>query len=116
MVAEALNTYVTILRGSGENSLGDPVDADQVPLFEHLPAILTETGRSTQDPSTSTPRTVRVTECHVPHWTGVLNTDQIIDERTNDVYMIITVTRPPALFGGPVDTRLDLKRVTAATT
>jgi hypothetical protein len=114
MAAEAANTYVSILRGTGEDSLGDPTDSTQV-LYEHLPAILVETGKQVQDPSTASPRTIRAVECHVPYWTGMLNTDRIVDEQTNDTYIVIGVTRPPTLFGAPADYRLDLKRVTAAT-
>lgn len=52
--------------------------------------------------------------CHVPAWLGVLSTDRIYDESTADTYIIISVTRPPTLYGAPVDELLQLNRVTAA--
>jgi hypothetical protein len=108
------NTTVSVLRGTTTNAFGDEVDLNES-AFEHVPALLIETGRNVQDPSTPTPRTIRQIVCHVPPWTGVLDTDRIIDEATGSVYIIISVTRPPTLMGAPVDIRCDLKRVTAST-
>lgn len=112
MTAEAANTLVTVFRGTTKNAFGDDVDSN-TPYLEHIPAILTETGRTIQDPSSETPRTIRQVTCHLPPWTGVLNTDRLFDESTSDTYIILGVTRPPTLFGAPVDTMLQLKRVTA---
>lgn len=112
MVAEAANTSVSILRGTATDPYGDTVDSG-TPYMFGVPAILTETGRSIQDPSTPMPRTIRSITCHVPPWTGVQDTDQIYDESTGDTYIILGVTRPPTLIGTPVDMLLTLKRVTA---
>jgi hypothetical protein len=111
-VAETQNTTCTVYRSTTVNQFGDVID-NNVPFLEHLPATLIETGKSVQDPSTPTPRTIRQIQCWVPEWAGVLNTDRILDERTGDVYIIIGVTKPPTIIGVPVDTRLDLKRVSA---
>ena len=113
MTAEAANAYCTVLRGTTVNPFGDKIDANQV-LYQHVAAILAETGRTIQDPSTPSPRTIREITCKLPSWTGVLNTDQIVDEATGDKYIILGVTRPPTLNGAPVDLYLQLKRVTAA--
>jgi hypothetical protein len=113
-VAEICNTTVQILRGTTYNSYGELVDNDTV-FMENVPAFLAETGKTVQDPSSPTPRTVREIVCHVPQYVGVTDSDQIVDERTGDKYMIISTTRPPSLIGIPVPAVLGLKRVTAQT-
>jgi hypothetical protein len=54
----------------------------------------------------------------VPSWTKVLNSDQIRDDSTGNVYAIEDVTRPPTLItthaGGREDLVLTLRRVTAS--
>lgn len=112
MGAETANTLVTIYRGTTSNQFGDLVDSN-VPYITDLPATLIETGKSVQDPSTPTPRTIRQIYASVPEWAGVLNTDRLRDERTGDVYIIISVTKPPTIIGAPVDTVLGLKRISA---
>lgn len=109
---ELANTSCTILRGTTTTPLGDVIDSN-TPFIEHIPAILVETGRNTQDPSSPTPRTIRQITCTLPDWVRPLTTDRILDERTQDVYMVITVTRPPDMFGPPPGVLLALKRVSA---
>lgn len=113
-VAEICNTTVQILRGTTQNWAGDTVDDDQV-FMEHLPAFLAETGKTVQDPSSPTPRTIREVVCHVPQYPGVTDSDRILDETTGDKYIIISVTRPPSLIGIPVPAVLGLKRISAQT-
>ena len=113
MVAEAANTYCSVLRGTTTSAFGDTIDDSQV-LYQHVPAVLAETTRTIQDPSTPTPRTIRDVICKLPAWTGVLNTDRITDEASGDVFIILGVTSPPTLTGAPVDLYLQLKRVSAA--
>lgn len=115
MGAETANTTCSILRGTTFNFAGDEIDSN-VPLITGLPVTLLETGKKVQDPSTSTPRTVRELYCSVPYWTDIQNTDRLKDERTGDIYMIISVTRPPTIIGAPVDLTLQLKRVSANST
>ena len=110
---ELSNTQISVLRGTTVDSFGDVIDSD-VPLIEHVPAILVETGRQTQDPSSPTPRTIRQITCTVPDWCEVTNEDRILDERSHEVYMVITVFRPPDMFGPPPGLVLALKKVTAA--
>lgn len=113
-VAETANTVVTVYRSTTQNQFGDTID-NNTPHLEHLPATLIETGKTVQDPSTQSPRTIRQVKCWVPEFAGVLNTDRILDERTGDVFIIIGVTKPPTTIGAPVDTVLDLKRISAST-
>ncbi len=115
MSAETRNARISVLRGTTVNWAGDEVDAN-VPVIEHLPATLIETGHKTQDPSSPTPRTIREITCRVPCWTALQTTDRVLDERTQDIYMVISVTRPPTIIGAPVDLVVALKRVTASST
>lgn len=112
MVAETQNCQITVFRGTTVNWAGDEVDAN-TPLIEHLPATLIETGHKTQDPSSPTPRTIREITCRLPYWSGVQDTDRIMDERTQDVYIVISVTRPSTIIGAPADLVLSLKRISA---
>lgn len=112
MGAETANTTASVMRGTTENQFGDEIDAN-TPYISGLPVTLIETGKTVQDPSSATPRTIRQVYCNVPEWAGILNTDRLMDERTGDVYIIISVTKPPTIIGAPVDTILGLKRISA---
>jgi hypothetical protein len=112
MGAETANTSVTVFRGTTTNAYADVIDSD-TPYIQGMPVTLVETGKRVQDPSTPTPRTVRQITCIVPQWAGILDTDRLMDERTGDKYIIISVTKPPTLIGAPVDITLGLKRVSA---
>ena len=114
MGAETVNTYASLLRGTGVNQFGDQVDA-ATPVITCLPVTLAETGKTVQDPSSATPRTIREVVCLVPQYAGVINTDRILDEGTGQVYIVISVTTPPTIIGAPVDTVLSLKRISAQT-
>jgi hypothetical protein len=115
MGAETQNTVCTIFRGTSTNQFGDSIDSN-TPYITDLPATLIETGKSVQDPSTPTPRTIRAIYLNVPEWAGILNTDRVLDQRTQDVYIVISVTKPPTIIGAPVDTTCQLKRVSANST
>jgi hypothetical protein len=111
-VAETQNCAVTIFRGTTFNQYGDEVDAN-TPVMEHLPATLIETGHKTQDPSSPTPRTIREITLRVPYWSKLADSDRVLDEMTRDIYIVISVTRPPTTIGAPVDLVASLKRITA---
>lgn len=113
MVAEIQNALVTILRGTTVTAYGDVADNRQ-PILPGIPASLLETAQTVLDPATQTPMTIRAVTCYVPAWTGVLNSDQILDQTTGDVYAITEVVRPPTLTGAPVDLKLILRRISAA--
>jgi hypothetical protein len=115
MGAETANTSATIYRGTTSNQYGDVVDSN-VPFISGLPVTLIETGKSVQDPSTPTPRTIRQIYANVPEWAGITNSDRLMDERTGDVFIIISVTKPPTIIGAPVDTVCQLKRISANST
>jgi len=112
MGAETANTTCAVLSGTTTNQFGDLVDAN-VPRISSLPVTLIETGKSVQDPSSPTPRTIRQILCIVPEWAGITDEDRLRDDRTGDVYIIIGITRPPTIIGAPVDIKLDLKRISA---
>ena len=115
MVAAVANTTISLLRGTTTDAYGDTADAG-IPILTAVPASVVETARSVLDPATQTPMTVRSTTCIVPAWTGVLNSDQIKDEATGDLYAIEDILMPPTLMGAPVDITLTLRRVTGAQT
>ena len=83
-----------------------------------VPVFIGETSRKVQDPSTATPRTIRDITARVPGYCKLQNTDQVRDERTGDMFIVLSVTQPAALFGTPSDWDqvAELKRVTAAGT
>lgn len=114
MGAETANTTASVLRGTTSNQFGDVIDAS-TPVITGLPVTLIETGKSVQDPSTPTPRTIRQIYASVPEWAGITSSDRLMDESTGDVYIIISVTKPPTIIGAPVDTVLTLKRISAQT-
>ena len=117
MTAEIANTTVTVLRGTTTDAFGDTID-EALPVATSIPVFLAETGKTVQDPSAATPRTIRQVTAQVPGWAGVLNTDRLLDERTQDIYIVLSVTQPPSLFGRRDDWNqvLSLKRVSAAGT
>lgn len=117
MTAEVANTTISVLRGTTTDAFGDTIDADEA-VATCIPVFLAETGRTVQDPSMQTPRTIREVTAQVPGWAGVLNTDRILDERSGDIYIVLSVTQPPSLFGRREDWNqvLSLKRVSAAGT
>ncbi len=114
MGAETQNCAITIYRGTSSNQFGDVVDSN-IPYTSDLPATLIETGKTVQDPSTPTPRTIRAIYLSVPQWVGLLNTDRILNQVTGDIFIVISVTTPPTTIGAPVDTVAQLKRISANT-
>jgi hypothetical protein len=113
--AETVNASCTLYSGTTTNWAGDEVDAN-VPVMEHVPATLIETGRKTQDPSSPTPRTIREITLRLPYWTKATDDMRVLHEQTGDIFMIISVTRPPTIIGAPVDLVASLKRVSASST
>lgn len=115
MGAETQNAVVDILRGTTANWAGDITDSDEI-FISGLPATLIETGKTVQDPSSQTPRTIREVLCIVPEYAGVLNTDRIRDQATGEKFMVLSVTRPPTILGAPTDRVLSLKRTSSSGT
>jgi hypothetical protein len=110
-----VNTTLSVLRGTGYDSTGDPVDTGAV-FMAGVPAGLGETSQRVMDPATQMPRTIRTAKAVVPDYVQVLTTDQILDESTGDKYMVIEVLAPKTLAGPAGMRQLVLKRVTSAGT
>ena len=115
MVAEIANTRIDVYRGTTFDSFGDVLDTTNA-LWSDIPACLIEDAQTTQDPTSPTPRTIRVSKLVVAPQVGLLNTDRIFDRNTRNTYSVISVTNPPSLINVPSDTTAQLKRVTAETT
>lgn len=117
MVAELQNAVVDILTGVTVDAYGDDAD-NMVPRIQGLPAYLAERTERVFDPATQQPRVVRQATCKVPSWAAVVTTDQIRDTLTGNLYIVVDVITPPSLtglaMGGPPDTLLTLRRITAA--
>jgi hypothetical protein len=113
--AETANTYATLFDSTTTNWAGDTVDSN-VPLITGLPITLVETGKTVQDPSTPTPRTIRQITAIVPEYAHVTSDFRLMDEATGDVYIVLAVTRPPTIIGAPTDRVLDLKRISGTGT
>ena len=109
-VAEIANCTVTVLRGTTSNQFGDTIDAN-TPVLTGVPAFIAETGKTTQDPSTPTPRVIRQVAGQIGDFTGLLSTDRLMRERDSQLFIVLDVTTPDSLLGAPVDLVLSLKRV-----
>jgi hypothetical protein len=110
VVAEIANASVSVLRGTTVDQFGDIRDAS-VPVLTGVPACLIETTQQVMDPATQTPRTVRASVCTVSAYAGVLNSDQIVNERDGSKYIVESVESVPSLTGAPADTKLVLRRI-----
>jgi hypothetical protein len=104
---ELANTTLTVMRGTAANQFGDLTDVG-TPIYTGLPAAVVESSKTTWDPATQTPRTIRTSKAVVPRWADILASDTLKDERTGDYYMIIDVTDQPSL-GSPPDKLLTLR-------
>lgn len=105
---ELANCTVTIMRGTEANVYGDESDVG-TPLYEHVPAAVTETAKQVFDPATQRPQTIRTSMCVLPSWADVLDSDTIQREDTGDYFMIESIQRQPALIGIPPDIILTLR-------
>lgn len=113
MGAEVANTTASVLRGVTVTSYGDLQD-DRQPMLTAVPVALIENAEVVNDPATQTPMIIRSSVCLVPAWTGVLDSDQILDEATGDIYSIQDIIRPPTTIGAPVDMKLILRRISSS--
>lgn len=101
-------TTVSILGGTSEDAFGDEADGTTV-LAARIPASLIESTRTASEPVSGIKRIVRTHVCRLPPGTAVDETNRIKDEQTNEVYIVVAVTRN----ANPVLTqplRADLKR------
>jgi hypothetical protein len=112
MGAEVANTTATVLRGVTVTGYGDLQD-DRKPLITGIPVSLIENAQIVSDPATQTPMIIRSSICMVPSWTGVLDSDQILDESTGDLYAVEDIVQPPTTIGAPADLKLLLRRLSS---
>ena len=113
-------TTVDVLRGTTTNTTGDEVDDNTGdPVYAGVRASLIERDKVVWDPSTGTPRTVRVIKCrvptHVPDETGalveltLLDGDRVRDAGTSRIYAYDEQTVVPRSLAGMGSRTLDLK-------
>lgn len=101
-------TRVSILGGSATDEFGDEIDGTTV-LAAAIPASLIESTRTAMEPVTGTPRIIRTHICRLPPDTDIDEDKRIKDEQTNEIYIVVAVTKN----SNPVLTqplRADLKR------
>ena len=101
-------TTVSILGGSSEDEFGDETDGTTV-LASEISASLIEATRTAMEPVTGTPRIIRTHICRLPPGTAVDENKRIKDEQTNEIYIVVSVTRNAnPVLAQPL--RADLKR------
>jgi hypothetical protein len=101
-------TTVSVLGGSGEDEFGDETDAAMV-LASKVPASLIESTRTASEPVSGIKRIVRTHICRLPPGTAVDETNRIKDEQTNEIYIVVAVTKNSnPVLAQPL--RADLKR------
>lgn len=107
MIALA-TTSVSILRGTSTDDFGDETDTSTV-LKSGIPASLTEATRTAMEPVSGTPRIIRTHVCRLPPTTDVTEDDRIKDEKTDEIYIVVSVTKNSnPVLAQPL--RADLKR------
>lgn len=101
-------TSVSVLRGTSTDAFGDETDTGTV-LKSGIPASLIESTRTAMEPVSGTPRIIRTHVCRLPSTTDVTEDDRIKDERTSEIYIVVSVTRNAnPVLAQPL--RADLKR------
>jgi hypothetical protein len=105
---EIANCAVTIMRGTEANAYGDESDVG-TPLYQHVPAAVTETSKTVFDPATQRPQTIRTSMCVLPSWADVLDSDTLQREDTGDFFMVESIQRQPTLIGVQPDIILSLR-------
>jgi len=104
------NTKVTILRGAGTDSFGDPTDLPK-PIRTGVTASIIEKSKTVTNPVDGSIRQVRYFIGRVPSGTDIRTGDRIRDERTGAVYVFDAASEGMNAIRG-TDIRLDLRRVT----
>ncbi|QQM45198.1 hypothetical protein [Streptomyces liliifuscus] len=101
-------TTVSVLRGSSTDAFGDETDTSTV-LKAGIAASLIESTRTAMEPVSGTPRIIRTHVARLPATTDVTEDDRIKDERTNEIYIVVSVTKNSnPVLAQPL--RVDLKR------
>jgi len=107
------STTVTILRGTATNAYGDVVDDPdnaQVVATGVLADIAVQSKRA-YDPTSQTIRVIQSIKGSVQSDTDLVESDQLLDDRTGNTYTVQSVTQPggPGFIG---NLELELRRVT----
>lgn len=101
-------TSVSVLRGTSTDAFGDETDTATV-LKSGIPASLIESTRTAMEPVSGTPRIIRTHVCRLPSTTDVNEDDRIKDEKTDEIYIVVSVTKNSnPITAQPL--RADLKR------
>lgn len=108
MIAPA-NTTVNILRGTTRNAADDEVDSD-TPVYEDVPAFITEMGRPSTNSADLMVRTVRRSVGRFDSRVDIRAQDRVEDQQTGMIYTVESVSRARSgMF--EADTRVELKNV-----
>lgn len=114
------STTVTLYRGEGVDTYGDPVDVATV-LYSGLPAVISEGSRvpqMTQPPQVSfhpadqRGGVVETYTIRLRPTTDAREGDRLMDERTSQVYLVRDVLNPQSVVG-MADVRVIAQRVGA---
>ncbi len=103
-------TLISILRGTVEDRYGDEVDTDTV-IASRIPASILAKPVTGARPSSGRKDTPRGYFLRVWRNVDIRQNDRVRDERTNEVYAVLT-DAPTANPVGLGSTRLDLQKVT----
>jgi hypothetical protein len=104
-------TTITPLGEVTSTTYGDELDSETALAEEAIPASIIEGRETVATESDPQARIIRYYIGRVPYGTDTTGWERIRDDRSGQVYVIDNVTAPtnPAV---PMDTRLDLRRVT----
>jgi hypothetical protein len=103
-------TTVTIYRGIIADEWGDDEQVNAVPVATNIPASIIEQSFLNNNPVTGIPRTVRKITARLSSTVDVVDTDRIVDERTNLTYTVDARHLSTSGVRTP-DIRLDLTHV-----
>lgn len=112
MIARATTT-VSILGGTETDPVfGDTVDTFAVISTGNLASVI-ESSKTARQPNSDNPRVIRTHVARMVAGTVVTEDNLILDERTQDTYVVVSVSRN-ANPQSAQDIRLDLLRTGAA--
>lgn len=103
------NSLVRVFRGTELNYAGDEVDSD-TPVYENVPAFITELARPSTNSSDSMPRTVRRSVGKFDARVDIRAEDRLEDQSTGMIFLVENVSN--ARFGQfEADRRAELTNV-----
>lgn len=105
-----VNATVSILRGTEVTFDGDVAD-NSTPAASGIPAAISWMRDEYETEADQNPKTISYYIVRLPNGTDVVATDMILDESTNEQYLIDWVRTPVAHGGIQPDVRLQCKRV-----